>query len=42
MNHRLAKNKDFSTVSIMLNALFLDHKSDEVIYPTNDPLSLKK
>lgn len=42
MNHRLAKNKDFSTVSIMLNALFLEQKADEVIYPTSDPLQLKK
>jgi hypothetical protein len=42
MNHRLAKNKDFSTVSIMLNALFLEQKTEEVIIPSNDPLLFKK
>jgi hypothetical protein len=26
----------------MLNALFLEQKADEVIYPTSDPLQLKK
>jgi hypothetical protein len=43
MNQRLARNREYPTVSIMLNVLFLEHKPEETIQPSNDPaLSLKK
>jgi len=31
MNLRLANNKDFTTISMMLNALFLEYKNEVLI-----------
>jgi hypothetical protein len=42
MNQRLAKNKEYPTISIMLNALFFEHKPEEAIQSSFDPLLLKK
>jgi phosphoribulokinase len=42
MNFRLAKNKEYPTISIMLNALFLEHKDEIIIEATKEPQLLKK
>jgi len=37
MNFRLSKSKEYPTISIMLNALFLQHK-DEIFVETTPPI----